>query len=90
MKSVCDSVLGLALEVIETPGSVDNVIKLASGEIDLAIVQNDIAFFAENGLDPFDIKINGLRGIMTFYLEPIFVITNDPSFIIWISWRTMK
>lgn len=74
-----DSQDGVPLDVIATNGSVDNIEKLSSGELDLAIVQNDIAFFAENGLAPFNREIEDLRGIISFYSEPIYVVTNDPS-----------
>ncbi len=68
------------IEVIETKGSVDNIEKLSQGQIDLAIVQNDICFFAENGLEPFTKDIRNLVGIMSLYLEPIYLLTNDSSF----------
>jgi len=67
------------IEVLETKGSVDNILKLSEGQIDFAIVQNDIAFFAENGLDPFNTKFINLTGIVAFYLEPIYLLTNNPS-----------
>lgn len=69
----------ITVEVVETQGSVDNIRKLDSGELDLAIVQNDVAFFAENSVAPFDTEISSLRGIATLYSEPIFLFTNDPS-----------
>ncbi|MEO9885750.1 MAG: TAXI family TRAP transporter solute-binding subunit, partial [Balneola sp.] len=74
-----DSEEKIKLEIAATNGSVDNIEKLSTGEIDLAIVQNDIAFFAENGLAPFNKKLKDLRGIISFYSEPIYVVTNDPS-----------
>ncbi|RMD87217.1 MAG: TAXI family TRAP transporter solute-binding subunit, partial [Calditrichaeota bacterium] len=69
----------VTIEVVESNGSVDNILKLRRQEIDLAIVQNDIAFFAENGLYPFKEKFENLRGILTFYAEPVFLVTNDPT-----------
>lgn len=69
----------IRIEVLETKGSVDNILQLSRGTIDLAIVQNDVAFFAENGLEPFSEEIQNLAGIASFYLEPIYVLTNDPA-----------
>ena len=69
----------LQVELVSTNGSVDNIEKLSNGELDLAIVQNDIAFFAENGLAPFNTKVENLRGVLSFYSEPIYIVTNDPS-----------
>lgn len=69
----------VTVEVVETQGSVDNIRKLDSGELDLAIVQNDVAFFAENSVAPFETEISSLRGLATLYSEPIFLFTNDPS-----------
>lgn len=69
----------IRIDVIETKGSVDNIIQLSKGKIDIAIVQNDVAFFAENGLSPFNKEIQNLTGILSFYLEPIYVLTNDFS-----------
>lgn len=66
----------IEVQVIETKGSVDNIHRLMRGSIDLAIVQNDVAFFAENGLDPFKTKVKNLAGILTFYSEPVFILTN--------------
>lgn len=65
------------IKPIITQGSGHNIGLIDSNKVDLAIVQNDIAFFAENGLDPYNDKISHLKGITTFYLEPIFIITND-------------
>jgi len=65
------------IEVIPTEGSTDNINKLLNKEIDFAIVQNDIAFFAENGLHPFDKPVDDLYAIMSIYHEPIFIISNQ-------------
>lgn len=66
----------IKIQVLETAGSVDNIFRLENGEIDLAIVQNDVAFNAENGLAGFD-QSSKLRGVMTFYHEPIFIVANE-------------
>jgi len=72
---------GIEIEVIETNGSVDNFNLLARDSLEFAIVQNDIAFFADNGLYPFDETLKDLNGIITFYKEPIYIITNNPLLV---------
>lgn len=77
----------LSIDVLNTGGSVDNLIRLKNGELDLAIVQNDIAYLAENGetetIESMQTFINGydsLAAIMTFYPEPIFVLTSRTGY----------
>ena len=67
------------IEVVNTEGSVDNIEKLRKNDIDMAIVQNDIAFLADNGMIPFSKVHDNIRGVITFYPEPIFLITNNIS-----------
>ena len=67
------------IELIKTQGSTDNIYKLQKGEIDIALSQNDIAFFAENGMAPFNKPVKGLRAIMSLYPEPIFILSNNPD-----------
>jgi len=62
---------------IITKGSVENIKKLLSKKVDLAIVQNNIAFFAKNAHQPF-VKYNeNLRLVLPLFKEPIFIITNQ-------------
>lgn len=70
---------GKDFKVISTAGSVDNIFRLEEDSVDFAIVQNDIASRAANGLKPFRNAISNLRGIATFYKEPIIILTNDPN-----------
>jgi len=64
---------------IETQGSVDNIKRLINHEADFAIVQNDIAFFAENGLSLFTSKEENLRIVIPLFVEPIFLLTKIPN-----------
>ncbi len=66
------------IKVITTSGSTDNIHRIKNGQLDLAIVQNDTVFFAENGLGTFIDPINDLTMIMAFYDEPIYLLTNIP------------
>lgn len=61
------------IALIPTEGSVDNVHRLLSGEIDLAIVQNDVAFAAERGASPFGQRTDQLRGVLMLHPEPVYV-----------------
>lgn len=76
IKQLFENDSGLTIKVVETQGSVDNIFKLRRNEIDLAIIQNDIAFAAENGVSPFKEQISDLTGVLTFYSEPIYLVTN--------------
>ena len=53
-----------------TGASVANVNMLGDGTIDLATVQNDIAYYAAHGTEMFvDKKVDGLKGIASLYPE---------------------
>lgn len=53
-----------------TSASVANINMLKDSQVDLAIIQNDIAFYAANGTEMFDKNRNQeLRGIATLYPE---------------------
>jgi TRAP transporter TAXI family solute receptor len=66
--------------IVNTRGSVDNIKRLDAGKVDLAIVQNDTAFYAENGFSVFkEYPILDLQMLFTFYDEPIYVVTNKPN-----------
>lgn len=67
------------IKFIETQGSTDNIYRLQKGEIDIALSQNDIAFFAESGMEPFEKPVDDLRAIMSLYPEPIFILSNNPE-----------
>jgi len=72
-----DSKLDVNISLIKTDGSVDNIKRLEDGSVNFAIVQNDVAFFAENGLNLFsNHKIDDLRYVISFYKEPVFFVTN--------------
>lgn len=70
---------GYEVDVLPTKGSVENVQMLADEEIDLAIVQNDIAFFGEYGLYPFKARNKSFSSVIPFYIEPIYIIVDDSN-----------
>ncbi len=61
---------------VSTGASVANLNMLASGEVQVAMVQNDITFYAFSGAEMFKDKKNAnLRGLSTLYYETIQVVT---------------
>ncbi len=62
-----------------TGASVANVNMLQKGDIDVAIVQNDVASYAENGIELFKKPVKDVRGMATLYSEPIQCITTNSN-----------
>jgi TRAP transporter TAXI family solute receptor len=63
-----------------TGASVANINLLKDKKIEVAIVQNDVAWYTENGKEMFkDAKYADIRGLVTLYSEPLQIITTDPS-----------
>lgn len=52
-----------------TGASVANINMLADNQVEMAIVQNDITYYAVNGTNMFDKKVENLRGIASLYPE---------------------
>lgn len=60
------------LKVVETAGSVENLQMLKDGKVDMALVQNDIAFYATEGEAMFNgQKITNISGIATLFPEVV-------------------
>lgn len=63
-----------------TGASVANINMLKDGSVDVAFVQNDISYYAVNGLEMFkDNKIENLRGLAALYPETIQFVTTEGS-----------
>ena len=61
---------GMSANAQSTGASVANINMLGDGSLDLAMVQNDIAYYAAHGTELFkDKKVNGLQGIASLYPE---------------------
>ncbi len=59
-----------------TGASVANVNLLRNGEVEVVFVQNDIAYYAANGIEMFqDNKYEDIKGLATLYPETIQIIT---------------
>lgn len=67
---------GVNASAQSTGASVANVNLLATGKVDMAFVQNDIAYYASNGVEMFkDKKVSNLKGICTLYPETVQILT---------------
>jgi TRAP transporter TAXI family solute receptor len=67
---------GVNASAQSTGASVANINMLKDGKVDLAFVQNDITYYALNGLEMFkDKKVANLKGIATLYPETIQIVT---------------
>ena len=62
-----------------TGASVANINMLNDGQVELAIVQNDIAYYAINGTEMFEKKVENLRGIASLYPETCQFVTLEGS-----------
>ncbi|MBB6098047.1 hypothetical protein HNR42_001470 [Deinobacterium chartae] len=81
-KLINDANDGLRANARSTGGSVFNVTALGSGELQMATVQNDIAFYAYNGkgVDAFNNKpVKSLRAIAALYPEVIHIVARKDA-----------
>ncbi len=71
---------GMNASAQSTGASVANINMLKDGSIDLAIVQNDIVYYAVNGTEMFkDKKVEGLKGIASLYPETCQFVTLEST-----------
>lgn len=72
---------GLIASAVTTQGSVDNVAGLTAGNLDMALLQADVANFAHLGKGPFahEPAHSGLRAIASLYAESVHVVTAASS-----------
>lgn len=73
------NIKGMNASAQSTGASVANVNMLKDGSVDIAFIQNDIAYYAANGKEMFkDNKVENIRGIAALYPETVqFVTTAD-------------
>ena len=75
-----NSIEGMNASAQSTGASVANINMLQEGSVDLAIVQNDITFYASEGTEMFkDKKLDNLRAIATLYPETCQIITLEKN-----------
>ncbi len=71
---------GMNASAQSTGASVANINMLKDGSVDLAIVQNDITYYAVNGTEMFkDKKVDNLRGIASLYPETCQFVTLEST-----------
>ncbi len=71
---------GMNASAQSTGASVANINMLRDGSVDLAIVQNDITYYAANGTEMFkDKKVSNLQGIAALYPETCQFLTLEKS-----------
>ena len=74
------NIKGMNASAQSTGASVANINMLKDGSIDMAIVQNDITYYAVNGTEMFkDKAVTNLRGIATLYPETCQFVPRDTS-----------
>ena len=69
----------ISLSVESSGASVANAKLIGSGDADLAILQNDIAFYAFNGEKMFDQAITNIQGGFMLYPEPCQLVVRADS-----------
>ena len=80
------SISGMTATAQSTGASVANVNMIGTKEVELALVQNDIAYYALSGTEMFEgKKVENLRGITTLYNETIQLVATESSGIKTIS-----
>ena len=71
---------GMNASAQSTGATVANINMLKEGSVDLAIVQNDITYYAVNGTEMFkDKKVENLRGITALYPETCQIVTLEST-----------
>lgn len=71
-----NNIEGMNATAASTGASVANTNQLNSGDADLAFIQNDIAYYAVNGIEMFEgNKIEGLKAIASLYPETCQIVT---------------
>ena len=75
-----NNIEGMNASAQSTGATVANINMLKDGSVDMAIVQNDITYYAVNGTEMFkDKKVENLKGIASLYPETCQFVTLDSS-----------
>ena len=76
---ISKNVEGMTSSAQSTGASIANINMLKDGDVQLAIVQNDIAYYAVNGTNMFDKKVDGIHAIASLYPETCQFVTLESS-----------
>ncbi len=68
-------VTGVSIDVIPTHGSIANAGLISSGEAQLALMQNDVAYCLHEGRRMFAFPCDEVRGVMSLYTEAVHLVT---------------
>ena len=81
--AVASTADGLAVYVESTGGSLENLVRLRQGDLDMAIARSDLVYDAAFGLGPFAIEspYGELRVVATLHAEPLLIIARTDSAI---------
>ena len=75
-----NNIEGMNASAQSTGATVANINMLKDGSVDMAIVQNDITYYAVNGTEMFkDKKVTNLKGIASLYPETCQFVTLDST-----------
>jgi len=75
-----EEISGMNAKVESTDGSVENIGLLKDGKADLAIVQNDIVYYAAHGNEMYkNYKVSNLKAIASLYPETCQIVTLESS-----------
>ncbi|NLJ78591.1 MAG: TAXI family TRAP transporter solute-binding subunit [Tissierellia bacterium] len=76
-----DNIDGVTANVESTGASVENVELISKGEADIAFIQNDITYYAAEGIETFDgkDKIENMRGMAMVYPELVQIVATKDS-----------
>jgi TRAP transporter TAXI family solute receptor len=73
---ITDNVANAEATAVTSDGSVANAKSLGSGEAELALIENTIAYYAEQGIQMFEGEaVKDIRGIATLYPEIVQIVT---------------
>lgn len=64
---------------LSSGASVVNINEVSAGEAEMALVQNDTAFYAHEGSKMFEEVVDGYSGVFTIYPETIQIVTTADS-----------
>lgn len=83
---ITNSDMGVEATAQATGASVENVELIHNGDAEVAFIQNDIAYYAYNGIEQFDEtdeqerrEYTDVRGLCTLYPEVVQIIASDAS-----------
>lgn len=78
---ISENIEGVSANAESTGASVENVNLLNNGDVDFAMVQNDISYYGFNGVEMFDDQaaMTNLRGLASLYPETIQIVAKSDS-----------